>query len=743
MDARMEPRQRSGTDAAAQEPLVATAPRTGAVEHAGVRRAHIGVMSPWILWRVIHLEAFLAEDGVPLWIGKRRRRRPENLRVMTGWGYKRSSDRAREKAADWGVPYWALEDGFIRSHRLGVEGATPLSVIVDPVGIYYDASRPSLLEDLINGCRDVTGEELDRARTLMHLMRASNIGKYNNASDLTDADEIGRDRPLVVIADQTLGDYSLSGGNAGEAVLGDMLDAALDENPGADVRVRIHPDVKAGEKQSCLKELAIARHIPLDYSQVSMASVLKRAARVYVATSNAGLEALIHGVPVTCFGMPFYAGWGLTDDRQSCARRVARPSLPQVIAAAYLKYCRYVDPLTGRRTDALTIARHVALAKSRAALVPEGSVIGGVKRHKRNSVRSALAAGDAVGFTAGAADGLSQAREKQMPLLVWAGQEPRAWRMLSGGAVAPFARLEDGFLRSTGLGAQGAAARSIVLDRSGIYFDPERPSDLETIIAAGNFDDAELQEAARLRKKIVESRLSKYNVGNLDRFVSRCTSGRRRILVVGQVEDDASVVLGSPVVATNKRLLECVRRSNPDAWILYKPHPDVEAGKRTGYVPLAELFSYADEIVSGWSIVQLFEAVSEVHTMTSLSGFEALLRGLVVETYGAPFYAGWGLTRDHLVFPRRSRRATIEEVIAAALLRYSLYCDPEIGLPCDVWHVLARLDGSLDLAGRPNLNTGQRIANVLRALFGMSSSSRSGGWRPVPSGTGAGGQARR
>jgi capsular polysaccharide export protein len=680
--------------------------------------AHIGIMSPWILWRVIHLEAFLAEDGVPLWIGKNRRRRPGHLRVMAGWGYKRSSDKAREKAAQWEVPYWALEDGFIRSHRLGVEGATPLSVIVDPVGVYYDASRPSSLENLINACREITPEDLGQARTLMDLMRSSNIGKYNNASDLAEEDDIGRDRPLVVIADQTLGDYSLSGGNAGEAVLGEMLDAALDENPGADVRVRVHPDVKAGEKQSCLKDLAIARHIPLDYSRVSMASVLKRAARLYVATSNAGLEALIHGVPVTCFGMPFYAGWGLTDDRQHCVRRLARPSLQQVIAAAYLKYCRYVDPLTGRRTDALSIARHLALAKARAALLPERSVIGGVKRHKRNSVRSAFAAAETVGFAVRPGDALARARRERVPLLVWVGQEPAAWRRPAD-AVVPFARIEDGFLRSAGLGANRTAARSIVLDHTGIYFDPNRPSDLESMIEAGGFSATEIADAAKLRQRIVASRLSKYNVGSNKHFTPQCAPERRRLLVVGQVEDDASIILGSPVITTNKILLERVRRANPDAWILYKPHPDVEAGKRTGYLPPAELFALCDEVVSGWSIAQLFDAVSEVHTMTSLSGFEALLRGLEVETYGAPFYAGWGLTRDHLAFPRRNRRATLDELVAAALLRYSLYCDPEMGLPCDVWHVLTQLEGRLDISSRPRIDTRQRIANVVRALFGM------------------------
>jgi len=53
--------------------------------------------------------------------------------------------------------------------------------------------------------------------------------------------------------------------------------------------------------------------------------------------------------------------------------------------------------------------------------------------------------------------------------------------------------------------------------------------------------------------------------------------------------------------------------------------------------------------------------------MTSLSGFEALLRDKKVVTYGSPFYAGWGLTEDHAVTERRCRRRTLEELIYLAL----------------------------------------------------------------------------
>src|SRR5206468_9475368 len=82
----------------------------------------------------------------------------------------------------------------------------------------------------------------------------------------------------------------------------------------------------------------------------------------------------------------------------------------------------------------------------------------------------------------------------------------------------------------------------------------------------------------------------------------------------------------------------------------------------------------------------------EVHVNTSQAGFEALLRGKAVTTYGVPFYAGWGLTKDLGPVPvRRSTIRTIDELVAATLLLYPRYLDPVTGLPCPAEIVVERL----------------------------------------------------
>ena len=266
---------------------------------------------------------------------------------------------------------------------------------------------------------------------------------------------------------------------------------------------------------------------------------------------------------------------------------------------------------------------------------------------------------------------------------VWATREPGDLAALAATAGVEVARIEDGFIRSVGLGADLIPGASIVVDRRGIYYDPARPSDLETLLETAQFDRGLCERAAALRAAIVRTGLTKYNL-NLSVTLQRQDQDRRWILVPGQVEDDCSVRLGGGEVRGNLDLLARVRADNPDAHILYKPHPDVEAGHRAGRVSRQEALRHADAYVANASIPALFEVVDEVCTLTSLAGFEALLRGLPVTTYGLPFYAGWGLTTDRgPSSARRRRKLDLDELTAGALILYPLYLDPESGRRCE------------------------------------------------------------
>lgn len=272
------------------------------------------------------------------------------------------------------------------------------------------------------------------------------------------------------------------------------------------------------------------------------------------------------------------------------------------------------------------------------------------------------------------------------------------WRSKVSGAVMgelenrqiKFVEVEDGFLRSRGLGADCIPPLSITVDRLGAHFDPARPSELEHLLEEGAFDQGMRDRARELRRLIVAAGIGKYESGT--GVLDRRETNRLHVLVPGQVEDDRAVIAGGCGLVSNLALLKRVREHVPDAYVLYKPHPDVLAGHRRGTIPDRDCLELADEIVGELPIAALIDLVDEVHVNSSLAGFEALLRGKAVTTYGVPFYAGWGLTRDLGPVPtRRTSRRTIDELVVAALLLYPRYFDPVTGLPCPAEVVVERL----------------------------------------------------
>lgn len=270
---------------------------------------------------------------------------------------------------------------------------------------------------------------------------------------------------------------------------------------------------------------------------------------------------------------------------------------------------------------------------------------------------------------------------------------PGATLLLWGSAPVPhgvsdgvrIVRMEDGFLRSVGLGADLTRPLSWVLDEEGIYYDARTPSTLERLLQECAFDEEEIARAASLRRRVVETGVTKYNL--VRRAWTRPAGTRHVVLVPGQVETDASIACGTVDIRTNLALLQAVRAARPQAWVVYKPHPDVVAGLRGAGMGENQAQAFCDEVLTDASMHDLLQQVDEVHVLTSLAGFEALLRGTPVSCWGHPFYAGWTLTQDSHPHPRRTRTLTLDELVAGALLRYPVYvgaggrrCTPEDAL---------------------------------------------------------------
>ncbi len=689
----------------------------------------IGYCAPGIR-RIRHLDALL-EARCRFFL----RAPAREITHIAGWGLKPTAERARRLAASRGLPYIGIEDGFLRSLGLGVSGSPLHSLAVDHSGIYYDATRPCDLESLIAEA-PFGDAELERARRCMALLRKHRLSKYNHAPDkpLRWPDP----RPRVLVVDQTFGDASVLYGCADAERFEQMLESALRAHPDAEVCVKVHPDVIAGRKRGYLLEAARRRGCRILAEDISPWALLEAVEQVYVVTSQLGFEALMAGKKVHCFGLPFYAGWGLTEDYASCERRGKNRSLEQVFAAAYLRYCRYINPYTGRRCTLEDTIYLIGEQKRRREQFRGNWIGAGFSPWKRRFVPAFLGPSASVRFVAQKPERLHGVSGGSR-VATWASGLKSEFARACGQGGHELWRMEDGFLRSVGLGMDLVMPLSLVLDRRGIYYDASRPSDLETILGETEFDEALLGRARRLRERLVALRLSKYNVGACGTPLPfDPPTNRKVILVPGQVETDASIATGSPRFKTNLELLREVRRCNPHAFIVYKPHPDVVGGGRFGAVGEADSELLFDALVADISIAELLDRVDEVHTLSSLAGFEALLRGVKVVIYGLPFYAGWGLTEDRLlagpvaldsglrrnddgedvVIPaqagiqkRRGRQLALDELVAGVLILYPLYIDPRSG---DHVNAETAVQILADVRDRPQ---GTRLGTRLYRLF--------------------------
>lgn len=641
------------------QPRSTLPPSGGAGESAAgmsaERRPTVGLASGGML-RTEGIATFLAADVMLVTAAN-----VGSCDYVAGWGRKSTSLAARALAAKCGRPFLTIEDGFLRSLGRGDQDP-PLSIVVDPVGIYYDAANPSRLEALI--ATPVDPGEAARAQALASAWRAGRVSKYNYQRDYDDT----LPARFVLVADQTFNDASIRCGQADQSSFQTMLQAAIDENPGCTVLVKTHPDVWAGKKKGHFDAHAIARlpRVQVLAADCHPATLLERAEAVYAVTSQLGFEALIWGKPVRCFGLPFYAGWGLTSDALPAPARRGTASLDQLVHAALVAYPRYIDPETGLPTEAEVVLAHLALQRRMRARFPRTIQAMGFSFWKRSMLRDFLA-GSEIRFRH-----VPWFLPKPATVAIW-GNVPRK----DLPPDTPLIRVEDGFLRSVGLGAELRRPLSLAIDTAGIYYDAAKPSMLETLLASTDFDPALLARAAALRERLVSEQLSKYNQNA--KPWTRPQAWRPVVLVPGQVEGDASIRFGAVDIRRNLDLLEAVRNARPDAYLVYKPHPDVVAGLRDPGADEMRAAEICDEVVTDAAIVQMLESADEVHVLTSLAGFEALLRGRTVVCWGQPFYAGWGLTKDMAPLPRRTRRLSLDELVAGCLILYPTYVSPKTG----------------------------------------------------------------
>ncbi|EDP5777072.1 capsular polysaccharide biosynthesis protein [Campylobacter jejuni] len=612
--------------------------------------------------------------------------------LFFGWGRKKSGLKAMNLAKKYKAKFILLEDGFIRSLNLGVENSPSFSMVKDDIGIYYDATAPSKLENLLN-TYEFKDEEIKQAKKAIELIKKYKISKYNNNLDIPD-DYFQKDEKRVLIITQTANDASLEFGLAKGFKTVDMIKDAIKENPKSKIYIKIHPDVLSGKKQSDLDINSLPKECILITENFNPVALLEFFDKVYTKTSGMGFEALMQECECICYGMPFYAGWGLTKDKLERKRRMQKRSLEEVFYAAYILYAEYFNPYLNQKSNIFDTIKTLAKYKDIEKANSNRLFMLGFTLWKRHFIKPFFKAKDNKIIFLNSLKSLARYKLKENDkFFIWGKRidynalKTTLIKKAQDENLLYFtpkiSLVEDGFIRSISLGSDLTRPFSLIVDDKGLYIDPNKASKLEELLQNEIFDENMLNRAKNIIKILLENRFSKYNGLKHENLKINAKIGQKIILIPAQVEDDASMILGGFGLSTLDLLKE-VRAKNQDAYIIFKPHPDVLSGNRVGLKDETLILEFCDEIVKDCSIDSAIKIADEIHTITSTSGFDALLRAKKVFTYGMPFYASWGLTKDKYRCERRTRKLSLEELVAGALIIYPRYINPKTKTLCEI-----------------------------------------------------------
>jgi capsular polysaccharide export protein len=615
--------------------------------------------------------------------------RVKELSGIVSWPGSRGYRRARRRAMALGVPFLRLGCGLLLCPPIWRRATPPLSVSAESM------KGPDSAADILDPARVLATQGWEDATLMARASRARRDFVSRRLGGpwwhpQADPALFPKDERCALIVAGDAGNHAAHG-TPSPALLRTMLAAAsVDNAPHRIVLLAPGQDRRLGPLHAVLSDAA-ARGCSVVTRPLDPWSAIARADCVYTAGGETGFLAMLTGAKLRCFADCLYSGWGVTADAAGVAPKPFRRTVDEIFAGACLVATRYLDPYRLTSASLEEVMEIVAEWRQVEAANRQIAVCLGMSFWKRRQVADFLrstAGSPAFRRTTKAALAKAQSQPGSA-IAVWASRAPAGLTEAAEQRQIPLIRVEDGFVRSVGLGSDFMPAASLVLDRRGMHYDPAVRSDLELILAEAEFSQAVLERARKLIARLVAGGVTKYNLGQQAPSIEWPATGQR-ILVPGQVEDDLSVRLGGAGVNGNLDLLSRVRAANPDAFIIYKPHPDVEAGHRKGRIPDGDACAFADIVVRDVSTAALLGEIDELHTLTSLAGFEALLRGRRVVVYGRPFYAGWGLTAD-IVQIDRGRRLTIEELVAGALILYPRYLDPVTRLPCGPEVIIERL----------------------------------------------------
>ncbi|TCB52219.1 capsular polysaccharide export protein, LipB/KpsS family [Acinetobacter terrestris] len=271
---------------------------------------------------------------------------------------------------------------------------------------------------------------------------------------------------------------------------------------------------------------------------------------------------------------------------------------------------------------------------------------------------------------------ISQLSIKPSISVIWGYTESKWLNLFLQYKKIPVWRCEDGFIRSADLGANGATPYSLVFDKNGLYYNPTQPSDIISMLNTFDLTPNDIENGKNLLNLYIKNNISKYNpsISSQDKKLK----SKKRVLVIGQVDNDASLKFGNINDWSMEAMIKLANFENPKCEIIYRPHPEVYQGLQKTKLSNDNVSLLCELQSPDISIADALDMADHIYTITSLTGFEALLKGKKVTVLGKPFYGGWGLTDDRVSYTEseRQRQLSVIDLFVISYVYYPKYLVP-------------------------------------------------------------------